>query len=177
MPHLTKKQVEKTYKAEYFNIGDTWTDKRCKWNDYVEYLLSNDEISEKQAYNWNQPSFVNPPKPRLPKTCTLAYMLKNCGSQLNVEQALCGRFYHKTHNWVTIPLSLAENHYLLEIAADAIGGRNRTGVMRGLRRTAGHWALRRLLFRETDGKIVCRYCAGQDYPAELNELRKHLYSL
>lgn len=173
----TKKQAETAYKSEFFNPSDTWTDKRCKWNDYVENLRRNGEISEKQANTWDQPSFVNPPKPRLPKTCTLAYMLKNCGGQLNVEQALCGRFYHKKHNWVKIPLSLAENHYLLEIAADTIGGRNRSGITRGLRRTTGHWALRRLIFRQTDGKITCSYCAGQDYTAELNELRKHLYSL
>lgn len=79
MQFLTKKQVEKTYKAGYHNEGDSWTDKRCKWNDYVEYLRSNGEISEKQAYSWGQPSFVNPPKPRLPKKTPMTLVISANG--------------------------------------------------------------------------------------------------
>lgn len=67
MKNLTKKDAERYFKTQLFDPSDTWTDKRCKWNDFVESLRRDGEITDKQAYSWDQPDFVKPPGERRPK--------------------------------------------------------------------------------------------------------------
>lgn len=64
---LTKKEATKYYKTQLFDPSDTWTDKRLKWNDFVENLRRDGEITEKQCYSWDQPDFVKYPDDRKPR--------------------------------------------------------------------------------------------------------------
>ena len=51
---MNKKTAAKIFKSEYADTIKTLskTDRRCLWNDYVESLRRNSDITEKQAYTW-----------------------------------------------------------------------------------------------------------------------------
>lgn len=99
------------------------------------------------------------------------------GPQLNAQE-LINRRSHINGEWqdfqVSDELSAEINDRIVEI----LGGQAKT--MNTIRRvlrysTPQHWGLARI-FVEKYGESPIRfsYCAGQDYPAELAQIRKYL---
>ena len=68
---------------------------------------------------------------------------------------------------------------IFRLAVETIGGRNPLKVRRFLANGTHlkHFALERLILTNYDNKIGLTYCAGQDYPTELQDLRKYIYKL
>ena len=58
---MTKQNAIRNFKAG-FKMEDIKTmskaDKRMIWNDYVEGLIRDELITEKQCYSWGHPSFI-----------------------------------------------------------------------------------------------------------------------
>ena len=108
-------------------------------------------------------------------TITLKTAIKNT-TQLTAEQVINGRFYHSKKGWVS--LTLTDKETALQMIADCLGGRKRAKIESVLNwGKPQHWGLRRIFFKIYEDKIYCSYCAGQDYPGELNQIRKYLYNL
>jgi hypothetical protein len=101
-------------------------------------------------------------------------------TQLNLQEILNNKFYHNKYGWIKTGMSQKERERAINMAVDVIGGRRKESIRGKLTYASpNHWALRRIFFNIGiyDGKLRCTYCAGQDYPYELNQLRKYLYSL
>jgi hypothetical protein len=59
MSKMTKVQAVKQFKEDNkeFLKSNSKTTIRCVWNDYIDSLYEDNQITEKQAYNWDHPSF------------------------------------------------------------------------------------------------------------------------
>ena len=104
--------------------------------------------------------------------------LKNAArstTQLNASEVINKRYHNKLTGWSKLNLSDTEQEKFIRKLVDAIGGRKKTYLIRLFTYSRpNHWALRRFFISPSDGRIT--YCAGQDYIAELNELRRYLYA-
>lgn len=97
-------------------------------------------------------------------------------NQLTLQNIINGQYYDNKKGWIKVPKSIDTDH-LIEMAVGVIGG-NKKGRIRMMLKhyLPQHWAIDRVHFDlGRSGKIYCSYCAGQDYPYELNQLRKYLY--
>ena len=103
---------------------------------------------------------------------------ENSGRQLTANKILNGRAYGP-NGWEDLKIaSELRNRICLELC-DVIGGRKKDLVHTRLYYAhVYHWALDRLILnKRLDNTFYWSYCAGQDYPRELGELRRYLYSL
>jgi len=95
--------------------------------------------------------------------------------QLSVQQLINKRAYFNTgksgHNDFNFELT----DDLINDVVDILGGTPRTkeNIFYTLKNdTPQHWGLGRIFYSETTKRFS--YCAGQDYPAELNQIRTFL---
>ena len=95
-------------------------------------------------------------------------------NQLTLQAVLNGKMYHNNKGWVNVSLHTRDK-VIKDVIKNIIGGNKQDRLLWILRDAPQHWALARILY-STKRKNFS-YCAGQDYPRELNQLRKYLYSL
>jgi hypothetical protein len=99
------------------------------------------------------------------------------GSQLSAQQLINRRAFINGE-WSDFEVSDELSDEITEKILEVLGGQSRTRInMRyTLRRaTPQHWGLARIFIEKYgDSSIRFSYCAGQDYPAELQQIRKFL---
>lgn len=99
-------------------------------------------------------------------------------TQTSAQQLLNGRICLKDEGWADIELTTElREHVVNEVVALAGGHRQtRERMWRALTyETRQHWALGRMFvekYNESPARL--RYCAGQDYPSEMAQLRAAL---
>jgi hypothetical protein len=94
--------------------------------------------------------------------------------QDTTAQEIINRRIYLNYNWQDFELSEEAQAEAIEMIVETLGGQNKTKD--AIRRTLSysrpqHWGLRRVIFSKYGDKLRCSYCAGQDYPAELNQIR------
>lgn len=99
-------------------------------------------------------------------------------NQISIYNVLNNRAHVKGIGHTRVEFSKPIKDLLFSSAVNTIGGRNGEKVRRFLNngQYLKHFALERL-FVENYSDISVKYSAGQDYPAELNSLRKYIYSV
>jgi len=94
-------------------------------------------------------------------------------SDVNLYNLISKRVYLKTDGWVTTNNILTDE--LIDKVCDLLGGQHKTRERISIvlkNQTFSKWYLERIMY---NFKRKCfTYCAGQDYPAELQEIRKDL---
>jgi hypothetical protein len=102
-------------------------------------------------------------------------------TQLNAYNLLVCRVNDKEKGWIDIDPDLEVLELLAIMVADTVGGRKETksSIIRAilfypLSVAKSTPLISRLIFTRVGDKITLNYCAGQDYPAELRELRKQI---
>ena len=104
---------------------------------------------------------------------------KSFKGQLTAQKILNGRAYGP-NRWEDFQI---DSELRVKISLDltnVIGGRKQNLINARLyyANTLSHWALDRLILnKRSDNTYYWTYCAGQDYPRELGELRRYLHSL
>lgn len=58
---MTKKQAEQQFKELFKEVlqSNDKPLKRMTWNDFIDSLNKNGQITDKQATTWTQPKFIN----------------------------------------------------------------------------------------------------------------------
>lgn len=105
--------------------------------------------------------------------------LLNCVDyQLTAQQLINKRVCLKGEGWANIELTTELKDYICNQIAETLGGRQATkqNVKNTLLySTPQHWGLNRIFINKYgDDFIKISYCAGQDYTAETNTIRKFL---
>jgi hypothetical protein len=98
------------------------------------------------------------------------------GHQLTAQEIVNGRSYING-NWQDFEMTSEARDEAARVISETLGGWKATqqAVYNSLRwGRPQHWGLSRVFFREYEGKILCSYCAGQDYPSELRAIRNAL---
>jgi hypothetical protein len=105
-------------------------------------------------------------------------LFNNAGQQVTAQQLINKRMYLNGIGWADIELTTELKELICNQIAETLGGRNATKIsvknslMYG---TPQHWGLNRVLLEKYDERpAVFKYCAGQDYTAETNAIRKFL---
>jgi hypothetical protein len=100
-------------------------------------------------------------------------------NQINIYNVLNNRAHVKGIGHTAVKFTEEIKGIIFRLAVETIGGRNPLKVRRFLNngRHLKHFALERLILTNYDNKIGLTYCAGQDYPAELQDLRKYIYKV
>ena len=99
--------------------------------------------------------------------------------QITASKILNGRAYG-SNGWENF---LIDQDLRTNVCYDltcTIGGRKQNLINARLyySNSLSHWALDRLILnKRLDNTFCWSYCAGQDYPRELGELRRYLHSL
>ena len=105
-------------------------------------------------------------------------IIKRADYQINMQDLLInGRYHDKIDGWSNCTFTDELKEQLLDLTLTTIGGwkSKREQLKRALSyEKPQHWALSRLVIEERRNQIVMIYIAGQDYPAELSELRRYL---
>ena len=99
------------------------------------------------------------------------------GHQLTAQEIVNERTYLKGEGWANISLSDELRREILTLVSETLGGQHKTRQRIFSNMYYGrpqHWGLSRVFFRVYNGKVMCSYCAGQDYPSELNTIRAAL---
>ena len=99
------------------------------------------------------------------------------GHQINAQEVLNRRAYINGE-WQNFEVSEELSAEINDKIVDVLGGHGKTmnAIRRALRySTPQHWGLSRIFLESYGGEIPrFRYCAGQDYPSELQAIRKYL---
>ena len=103
---------------------------------------------------------------------------ENFKGQLTAQKILNGRAYGP-NGWEDFQIDSELRNDICLALCEVIGGRKQNLVHNKLYYARlYHWALDRLILnKRSDNTYYWSYCAGQDYPRELGELRRYLYSL
>lgn len=97
-------------------------------------------------------------------------------SQLTGQEIVNGRAYING-SWQDFEIEQGAKVELMKMISDTLGGQKKTKerILNNLLwGRPQHWGLNRVFFREYNEKILCSYCAGQDYNWELNQIRKSI---
>ena len=98
------------------------------------------------------------------------FMRANCIRQFTLEDFISRQCFNPRHGWIKFKLSKeAENEYIRGITG-VIWAKVTDERMYRVRNAKSMGILRRLWF---NGKRY-EYCAGQDYPAEIRFIQKHI---
>ena len=105
-------------------------------------------------------------------------VLSNAGTQVTAQQLINRRIYINNEGWQDIELTEEFNNHLADQIAETLGGHRATKESIKLNLMYArpqHWGLNRVLLVQY-GESAPRftYCAGQDYTAETNTIRKAL---
>lgn len=103
-----------------------------------------------------------------------------CGThQITAQEVLNGITYGKAEgqdkaDWQDITIAPEFRKQIISDLCAVYGGRKPDELKRAFNCTypPQHWAIGRTFYEATGWA----YCAGQDYPSELNQLRKYLYN-
>jgi hypothetical protein len=99
-------------------------------------------------------------------------------NQTSIYNVLNNRAYVKGKGHTQVFFSAEIKDLLFKLTVNVIGGRNQLKVRRFLNNGEyKHYTLERLFIESYNDKISVSYCAGQDYTAELSNLRKFIYSV
>ncbi len=99
-------------------------------------------------------------------------------NQTSIYNVLNNRAYIKGIGHTKVMFSKEIKDILFKLTVDVIGGRNSQKVRRFLANGEyKHFALERMFIESYNGNISVNYCAGQDYTAELSDLRKFIYKV
>lgn len=99
------------------------------------------------------------------------------GHKINAQE-LINRRAHINGEWQNFTVSDELSAEINDKIVEVLGGQAKT--MNAIRRvlkysTPQHWGLGRIFLESYGGETPkFRYCAGQDYPAELQQIRKYL---
>ena len=100
------------------------------------------------------------------------------GRQINAQSVLNGRIKTVSKGWESVKLSEDFKELLTNDIANSLGGRYKTkqSICRNLKSdlTPQHWGLSRLMLEGGKSEFYWSYCAGQDYPYELQQIRNSL---
>jgi len=100
------------------------------------------------------------------------------GNQITAQDLINGRMYHKLKGWVNVKLTPEFEAEIAEQLSELYGGIRRTKaqVFRTLLYSRPqHWGLSRtMLVKYNKQPARWDYCAGQDYPSEMNIIRTAL---
>ena len=106
-----------------------------------------------------------------------------CGTQVTAQGLLNGKMYIKDKGHSDITLTEAFRRTLIERIVSLLGGHDKTKRRVKSVLTYGsfqHWGLDRFhvdkinYIKDEPAKYELNYCAGQDYPEEINNIRKEL---
>lgn len=100
-------------------------------------------------------------------------------NQTSIYNVLNNRAHVKGIGHTAVKFSEELKGEIFRATVETIGGRNALKVRRFLNngRHLKHFALERLFVECREGKISVNYCAGQDYPGELQDLRRYIYNV
>jgi hypothetical protein len=105
-------------------------------------------------------------------------IFNNSGQQVTAQQLINRRIYINGCGWSDIELTNELNEQIAEQIAESLGGRSATkqSIKNVLRYSKPqHWGLNRMLLNKYgNNNAYFSYCAGQDYSAETNAIRKAL---
>lgn len=105
-------------------------------------------------------------------------IFKRADYQINFQDLVInGRYHDKIDGWSQCTFTDDLEEQLIDLFMDQIGGweKSKAAIRRAVEfHKPQHWALSRFFLEERNNKIMLVYCAGQDYPAELAELRRYL---
>lgn len=97
--------------------------------------------------------------------------------QVSAQQLINGRMHTKAEGWTNIEISSELREKIADELSELYGGRSKTKsrVYSSLRYgTPQHWGLGRTFLENYGNNPRFSYCAGQDYPYELNQIRTAL---
>jgi hypothetical protein len=94
--------------------------------------------------------------------------------QLTAQDIVNGRAYFKNVGWTNFEFH--DKDKVFKMIADCLAGHlvTREEIKRNLYKKPQHWGLKRILFDFRNNKIICNYCAGQDYQSERQIIRNYL---
>jgi len=98
-------------------------------------------------------------------------------NQVSVQEILNGRINHTVKGWIDIRLTPDLRTNIIEMTVDVLGGHSKFKHILNWalsNEKPQHWGLNRMHLTEYKGKYGISYCAGQDYPAELTQIRNFL---
>ncbi len=107
---------------------------------------------------------------------TLESLAKNTNSDLTLEDIKHKRAYFNTgknKGYCPFNLKMDDSHY--EQIADLLGGnvKTKTKIIWTLKnRQFDHWGLGRIIY--SSKRKIWTYCAGQDYPSEITQVRNFI---
>jgi glutathionyl-hydroquinone reductase len=99
-------------------------------------------------------------------------------NQTSIYNVLNNRAYVKGIGHTTVMFSKEIKDILLKLTVEVIGGNKSTSVRRFLANGQyRHYTLERMFIECYDNIISVNYCAGQDYRAEMQDLRRFIYTV
>jgi hypothetical protein len=107
--------------------------------------------------------------------------LVQTANQLTLTQLINGRYHHTKKSWVNFELSSEISQKLAHLVVACYGGKKRTALYQQLASgiyygNISHWGFDRTFLLVRNNELVFTYCAGQDMPHELNQIRKYIYN-
>jgi len=109
-------------------------------------------------------------------TTLLELFIAANGHQINAQEII-NRRGHINGEWQDFTVSDELSAEINDKIVELLGGHAKTmnAIRRALRYYPQHWGLGRIFLESYGGENPrFRYCAGQDYPAELQTIRKYL---
>jgi len=108
---------------------------------------------------------------------TYQELIEATGNQLTAQQVINKRVYIKADNWQAVEFTPEFMDHFNKDILNVIGGHQQTRArLRSVLEYSKpqHWALSRIFLNDYGTGPRWGYCAGQDYTAELQQLRNAL---
>lgn len=108
---------------------------------------------------------------------TYQELIEATGNQLTAQQVINKRVYIKADNWQAVEFTPEFMDHFNKDILNVIGGHQQTRArLRSVLEYSKpqHWALARIILNDYGQGARFTYCAGQDHPAELQQLRNYL---
>lgn len=182
----TKIQFERYFKQE-IEPAIPATDKpalRQAWNDAIDSMCKGEYLPER-ARNWSHPArfYYKSDRPAVKRRKVYSTLEEiyaaTIGHQVTAQELLNGRTQIKGH-WGPIELTSELRKEICSKLADIFGGRaqTKTRVFNTLlHERRQNWGLSRVFLEKYPRHNIgahLSYCAGQDMPSEIRQIRKEL---
>lgn len=108
---------------------------------------------------------------------TLNQAFKAVKNQVTAQQLLNGRINTTSKGWEAVKITEELKETIVKQIVDILGGHTKTQnrIENALKfKNVQHWALKRMIVEDHGSGAVIRYCAGQDYTAEMQQIRNYI---